>query len=113
MASAEVLAAETKIDTPLDEVNAHFAVASKHYGDGKVQVHSRTEDASGSRHSVYTVDCKEQTYSKNYDAAQAPDVFPFEDYDNPAEPLNRTSAAVPAAQYACAEHGHPLLEWRW
>lgn len=111
--SAAYAVAETKIDNQIDEMNEHYAVASKHYGDGKVQIHSRADGDKGSTHTVFTVNCRDQTFRKDYEADEAPEVFPMENYNDPAEPLNRTSATVPVAQYACAEHGHPLLEWRW
>ncbi|MEM1074286.1 MAG: hypothetical protein AAF665_11055 [Pseudomonadota bacterium] len=107
------LHAETSIENSLDEINEHFAIASEHYGDGKVQLHTRSDGQAGSRHTVYTFNCKEQTFRSDYDGETAPERFPAGDFQEPSEPVTQGGSVAPMAQYACAEHGHPLLEWRW
>ena len=106
-------AGDTRIENPLDEVNEHFAVASEHFGDGQVQLHSRLEGTDGTQHEVHTFDCKQQTYRSDYQAAVAPDATPIAGMGRSMVPITQDSYAAPLAQHACAEHGHPLLEWRW
>lgn len=105
--------AETKIETTQDTIDEQFAIASQHFGDGQVQVHTRRDTADGSTHHVYSFNCQDQTHSLDYEGAAAPESFPVEASRDPLQPLNRDSAAAPVGQYACEEHGHPLLEWRW
>lgn len=95
------------------DIEEHFAIASKHYGDGKVQMHTRRDLEAGSKHSVFTINCKEQTYRTDYESDAPPETFPMADYEEPSEPMTGANAVATAAAKACDEHGHPLLEWRW
>lgn len=100
-------------ETPIDEMEQHFAIASKHYGDGQVQVHTRRDSDEGSRHEVLTIDCKEQTFRRDYTADVPPEAFPLGDFDAPSIPVTVDNIAAPTVVHTCEQHGHPLLEWRW
>ena len=107
------LAADNAIDTP-GEVNQHFEEASKYFGDGVVQLHSRQEGADGTQHTVHQFDCVNGTYGALYAGDMAPGNFPLETsgamgagaglfYEDP------TMASL--AQHTCTKYGHPLAEW--
>ncbi|MEM6889960.1 MAG: hypothetical protein AAF636_17740 [Pseudomonadota bacterium] len=108
-----VLAGQVASETALDDVDEQFAIASQHFGEGQVQVHTRRDQEGASTHSVLTINCKEQTYRRDYEADTPPEVFPLGDYENPADKMTSADAVATAAVHTCAEHGHPLLEWRW
>lgn len=111
--AATFAAAESEIENPIDTINKHYAIASEHYGDGKVKIHSRSDGEAGSQHSVLTVNCKEQTFNRDYLGAEPPNTFGEGEFAEPSKPLSREYMEAPIAEHACAEHGHPLLEWRW
>jgi len=100
-------------ETAIDEMEAHFAIASKHYGDGQVQIHTRRDEDAGSTHRVLTINCKDQTYRSDYEAQEPPESFPLGEFEAPEEPMTGGDAVAKTAMHTCEEHGHPLLEWRW
>ncbi|SLN50027.1 hypothetical protein ROA7450_02471 [Roseovarius albus] len=109
--ASHVSAAEDEILNPLDVVNQHFEAASKDFGDGMVQLHSRKEGAEGTEHLIYHFDCSEKKYGLAYEGADAPTSLP----ELPDEPLSHGFAAddavAPLAQHTCRKHGYPGLEW--
>ncbi|MDK3072393.1 hypothetical protein QO034_04645 [Sedimentitalea sp. JM2-8] len=97
--------------TTTGQVDSHFEVASKDFGGGKVQLHSRKESETGTTHAVHNIDCVNKTYTPVYEDDNAPDAFPFDNLDFNLNPIDETSPVAPLAQHACKKHGYPLLEW--
>lgn len=103
----------TEIAGPKHDMESHYAIASKHFGEGQVQLHSRQDGASGPVHQVHTFNCLEMTYEKVFESARAPDAFPVAAQDGGGEKFNAESQVAPLAAHACKEHGMPLLEMDW
>lgn len=108
-----VQAADNAIDTP-SEIDKHFEEASKDFGNGVVQLHSRQDGADGTQHAVHQFDCVNGTYDSLYAGDAPPTDFPLDStgvmgagpgllYDDP------TMASL--AQHTCTKYGHPLAEW--
>ncbi|MBK0328730.1 hypothetical protein I5535_15670 [Rhodobacteraceae bacterium F11138] len=110
LSTAGVAMAQTAIDTP-QKIDAHFEVASKDFGGGKVQLHSRKEGDTGTTHSVHNFDCSNRTYVPVFADGVSPDAFPMDNLDFNLNPIEETSPVAPLAQHACKKHGYPLLEW--
>lgn len=110
MFGAGLALAESPIDTQQD-IDRHFQIASKDFGDGKVQLHSRQDSDTGSTHSVHNFDCVNKTYAPVYSGAGSPDGFPLDGLDFSMNPIDEISPVAPLAQHACRKHGYPLLEW--
>jgi hypothetical protein len=102
--------AESPIDTKQD-IDKHFEIASKDFGDGKVQLHSRWEGEADTAHAVHNFDCVTKTYAAVYAGDTGPDEFPLDNFDFNLNPIDETSPVAPLAQHACKKHGYPLLEW--
>ncbi|MEO9782521.1 MAG: hypothetical protein ABJH07_12160 [Sedimentitalea sp.] len=108
LASAAV--AESPITTR-HEIDKDYDVASKDFGDGFVQLHSRKENADGVSHSVHSIDCANKAYAPVYSGEAPPDEFPLNSLGFTLSPIDVTSDVAPLAQHACKKHGYPLLEW--
>ncbi len=104
-------AADGRIDNHRDAMNQHFEVATKLYGDDRVQLHSRREGDDGVLHSVHNFDCVNKTYNSVFEDAIQPRSFPIDGNGGVMNPIQEDSAVAPLAQHACMKHGHPLLEW--
>lgn len=102
--------AESPIETR-HEIDREFEIASKNFGDGVVQLHSRKESADGIAHSVHSFDCSSKTYAAMYSGDAPPEAFPLATLNFNLEPIDQTSEVAPLAQHACRKHGYPLLEW--
>lgn len=102
--------AESPISTAHD-VDAHFEVASKDFGGGVVQLHSRKDGADGETHAVHSFDCEAKSYAPVFTGASAPDLFPMDSLGFNLEPIDENSDIAPLAQHTCKKHGYPLLEW--
>lgn len=102
--------AESPIETR-HEIDRDFEIASKNFGDGVVQLHSRKESADGNAHSVHSFDCTSKTYAAVYSGVAPPETFPLAALNFNLNPIDETSEVAPLAQHACRKHGYPLLEW--
>jgi hypothetical protein len=94
-------------------VDKRYAIASKDFGDGKVQLHTRGEGADGGSHKVHTFSCVEQTYEVVFEGDQAPEAFPVEGEGSGARNLEKNSSTASLAAHACKEHGYPVLMMEW
>ncbi len=109
--ASHVSAAENEIENPLDAVNQHFEAASKDFGGGMVQLHSRKEGTEGTEHMIYHFDCSEKRYGLAYEGVDAPDSLP-ELSDVPfSHGFAADDAVAPLAQHTCRKHGYSGLEW--
>ncbi|MGD9293750.1 MAG: hypothetical protein PVI41_02610, partial [Roseobacter sp.] len=70
---AGVAGAQSVTEREIAGVDDRYAIASKDFGDGKVQLHTRGEGADGASHKVHTFSCVEQTYEVVFEGDQAPD----------------------------------------
>ena len=102
---------EQPIQNELDRVNQHYAIASKDFGNGHVQMHSRSAGADGDRHTIYSFDCHEKRHTVLFAGPRPPDKFTFEEPGNPELYFEEQDGVAPLAQHACTTHGYPLLEW--
>ncbi|WP_424986058.1 hypothetical protein [Microbulbifer sp. S227A] len=102
--------AESAITTP-HQVDTDYEIASKDFGDGFVQMHSRRQGEGGNAHAVHGFDCANKTYAALYAGDVPPEAFPLEGLDFNLNPIEETSEVAPLAQHACRKHGYPLLEW--
>lgn len=113
-AIAGMAAAQTPIANPNDEVNQHFAVATKLFGKDQVQLHAFQDGDDGSRHKVYNFNCTDQTYNQAYDSDVAPGNFPLipeaeGSFMQAVIPFgNATDVVAPLAAHACGQYGIPL-----
>lgn len=107
---ATIAVAESPITTP-HEIDKDYDVASKDFGDGFVQLHSRKVSADGTTHSVHSIDCTNKTFAPVYAGDTAPDDFPLESVGFNLNPIDEISEVAPLAQHACKKHGYPVLEW--
>ena len=113
---AGLACAQTPVANPNDEVNEHFAIASKLFGKDQVQLHAFQDGADGSRHKVYNFDCSEQTYNEVFDDDFEPEAFPIEAQTSSMQafqPFDRISQVAPLAAHACKQHGVPLVGMEW
>ncbi|MDU9002668.1 hypothetical protein [Sedimentitalea todarodis] len=107
---ASVALAESPITTP-HEIDEHYEVASKDFGDGTVQLHSKKVSAGATTHSIHSFDCTNKTYAPVYAGDASPDEFPVNSLGFNLSPIDVTTDVAPLAQHACKKHGYPLLEW--
>lgn len=98
-------------------IDERFAIASKRFGDGQVEVstqrNSRRDGTGASSQSRYVFNCLEQTYDRVFDTESEPADFPAGSQNTGTQRLNKDSEILPLAQQACKEHGLQILELRW
>lgn len=97
--------------TNAHDVDAHFEIASKDFGDGVVQLHSRKGDSDNATHSVHSIDCTNKAYASVFTGNSDPELFPLDSLGFNLEPIGENSTVASLAQHACKKHGYPLLEW--
>ena len=107
---ASAALAESPITTR-HEIDKDYDIASKDFGDGFVQLHSRKVSADGTTHSVHSINCADKTYAPVYEGEAPPDAFPMNSLGFNLTPIDVTTNVAPLAQHACKKHGYPLLEW--
>lgn len=96
----------------IDGLDERYAIASKHFGGGKVQLH--TQDRAGvGGHKVHTFSCIDETFELVFEGDQAPGSLPVEGQGSDAQRLEKNTATGSMAQHACKEHGYPLLRMEW
>lgn len=110
---AGLAVAESRVETPIADMEDHYAIASEHFGEGLVQVHSRRQGDAGSTHKVHVINCVEQTYKAVFEGDAPPEAFPLDEPGDGMGPLTADSPDVPIAKHACNEHGFPIVELRW
>ncbi len=103
--------ADDRIAHIRDEVDTHFEQASENFGDGVVQMHSRSKSAEGNTHVIYQFDCTQKHYGVLYSGLGAPDDFPMQAWDGEPAPIEPDGDVAPLAEHACVKHGYPLLKW--
>jgi len=111
--SSGMAVAEPQGGTPIAEMDDHYAIASEHFGQGRVQIHSRQAGAEGDTHRVHEIDCIEQTFKTVFEGDAAPDRFPVAAQPDAMERLRRESGQLPIARHVCDQHGFPIAELRW
>ncbi len=108
--TAGAACAEAPIDNPLDTVNQHMEIATADFGNGVVQMHSRSDSPSAIQHTVYTFDCTNRTYASDFSDGLAPPAFPVQSIGITTNTIEQDDPIVPLAQHACSKHGLKL-EW--
>lgn len=98
-------------DTEIADIDKHFEIATKDFGDGTVQMSSRQDTADGPLYAVHQFDCVNKTFVTPFEGAVAPDVFPVTTTEQQVAAFDEGDEIAPLAQHACTKHGHPLLEW--
>lgn len=111
LVSVLALAAPASAEQEIENMNKHFAVASKHFGDGAVQLQSRHDGADATTHSIYHFDCKNKKYDVLFSGLADPEDFPMDTPEPAATPFDENDDVAPLAQHVCTEHGYPLLKW--
>jgi hypothetical protein len=106
-------AAESRAETPIADMEDHYAIASADFGEGHVQIHSRHDSDAGSTHKVHLINCVDQTYKTVFEGDAPPETFPVDEPVDGLERLESGSADVPIARHACDKHGLPIVELRW
>ncbi|MEY8830631.1 hypothetical protein AB9K34_19850 [Sedimentitalea sp. XS_ASV28] len=107
---ASAVSAESPITTP-QQVDRDYEIASKDFGDGFVQLHSRKDGADGSAHAVHSFDCANKSYASVYSGETPPEAFPLDSLGFNLNQIEENSEVAALAQHACRKHGYPLLEW--
>ena len=98
-------------ETAIEGIDDRFAIASEHFGDGKVQIKSRTRVDDQDSYSVHEVDCAEgkmRTFFENTDEIAG---FPAVSNTPGDAPFERMPGLGPLARHACEQHGFNLVEW--
>ena len=98
-------------ETAIEGIDDRFAIASEHFGEGKVQIQSRTTIDDKDAYSVHEVDCVEgkvRTFFENTDDLSA---FPSAGNIPTDAPFERPPGLEPLARHACEQHGFNLVEW--
>ena len=98
-------------ETAIEGIDDRFAIASEHFGEGKVQIQSRTKIDDKDAYSVHEVDCVEgkvRTFFENTDEVSA---FPSSGNIPSDAPFERPPGLEPLARHACEQHGFNLVEW--
>lgn len=102
--------AEGVSEREIDGVDKRFAIASKHFGDGEVQLHTRSETEAGSVHEIYSFNCNTGTYRTDYVGESAPAHFPVAGAQGQAFELAESMEQAAIAAHACEEHGYSSLK---
>jgi hypothetical protein len=110
---AGIATAESRAETPIADMEDHYAIASADFGEGQVQIHSRHNSDAGSTHKVHLINCVDQTYKTVFEGDAPPETFPVDEPVDGLERLESGSANVPIAKHACDKHGLPIVELRW
>ena len=95
----------------IEGLDDRFAIASEHFGEGKVQIQSRTKVDDKDAYSVHEVDCadgKMRTFFENTDSLGG---LPAVGNTPSDAPFERMPDLVPLARHACEQHGFTLAEW--
>ncbi|MEP0964340.1 MAG: hypothetical protein ABJQ70_02100 [Roseobacter sp.] len=105
--------AETPFDTPDRETDTYYAIASKRFGEGQVQLDACQKGETSSALTIDSFDCIDQTYAARFESDHTPEIFLLDPHYAEKQPLKKETVVAPLAQHACEQHGHPLLELRW
>ena len=108
--TAQMVHAETPIDSP-EGIDQRFEIASKDFGEGVVQLHSRKDGADGVTHTVHSFDCANKSFAPMFSGNSDPALFPMDSLGFNLEPIDQNSDVAALAQHTCKKHGYPLLEW--
>lgn len=105
--------AQSVSEREIEGLDKRYAIASKDFGNGKVQLHTRGDSADGSTHTVHTFSCIENTFDLVFEGDEAPEAFPVEGEGSGAQNLEKNSSTASLAAHACKEHGYPVLMMEW
>ncbi len=98
-------------ETAIEGIDDRFAIASEHYGEGKVQIQSRTKIDDKDAYSVHEVDCVEGKMRAFFENTDEASPLPTSDNIPGDVPFERTPGLGPLARHACEQHGFNLVEW--
>ncbi len=111
LAAVAALAEDSVIRHEQEVANDHYALASKDFGNGVVQLHARQDGSDGATHRIYHFDCSNKKYDILFSGASDPDGFPMDASESAATPIEPDDGVTPLAQHACTQHGYPLMKW--
>ncbi len=107
------VSAETEMEREIKGVDNRYAIASEHFGDGKVQMHTRSDANGGSIHQIYSFSCVDETFELIFEGDSAPENFPVDDHVHAGDAFEREAPVASLAAHTCEEHDYPLLGWEW
>lgn len=105
-------AASAQSDDPeIADINKHYEIATKDFGDGTVMMTSRHDTENGPVFTTHQFNCDDNSYSTVFEGDAAPSAFPDPVSAQQTNEFGEGDDVVPLAQHACTKYGRPLAEW--
>ena len=105
--------AEGVSEKEIKGVDNRYAIASEHFGDGQVQVSTRSDTDGKNSYEIYSFSCVDETFEVLFSGDELGSAFPVQDHTHTGAEIDRQSEAAYIAAHTCEEHGYPLLGFEW
>ena len=105
VACASSAQAQGVTEREIEGIDKRFAIASEQFGESEVQLHTRADTDTGSVHEIYTFDCEQKTYRKDYADKSVPESFPIAGAQGESFTLVQEMEENAIAAHVCKEHG--------
>lgn len=110
---AGTISAQGVTEKEIKGVDGRYAIASEHFGDGQVQVKTRSGSGEQNSYEIYSFSCADETFELLFAGDELSSDFRTENYTHTGTKFDPQSETAYIAAHACEEHGYPLLGFEW